>query len=174
MIVGPAILGVALGIGAQLGPARWLTRKFGLNPIHPSPTAWDWRFGNIPEQWVIITLKDGTKFAGFCSVKSFFSSNPEERDLYIEKIYSWGDEDEWIDVGNKSLYVAHDVAHGEISTLEFLPIDHKESKDDKQQECTTVSGTAGVSTDPRPQASNRRVSSESAGRISANDGVRCT
>jgi hypothetical protein len=27
------------------------------------PTAWDWRFGTMKEQWALIVLKDGTKFA---------------------------------------------------------------------------------------------------------------
>lgn len=162
VIAGPAILGMALGIGAQLGPVRWLLRKFGLNPIHPSPTAWDWRFGNMPEQWVIITLKDGTKFAGFCSEKSFFSSDPAERDIYVEKIYTWGDKDEWIDVGDKSLF----IAHGQIRTIEFLPVDRKEYEDDSQ--------TAGTSDDSGPEADHGGVSPNSAGRPSAHDRLRCT
>ena len=51
------------------------------------PTAWDWKFGDTSAQWVLVTLNDDTKFAGYLGLRSFISSDPGERDIYIERIY---------------------------------------------------------------------------------------
>ena len=78
VFVGPAVLGLVLGINIQKDLFRRLLRKCGLNPVHVIPTAWDWKFGSMTEQWVLVTLKDGTRFAGFCGSESFMSSDPTE------------------------------------------------------------------------------------------------
>ena len=44
VFLGPAILGVLLGLNARLDLIRRLLRKVKLNPVHPVPTAWDWKF----------------------------------------------------------------------------------------------------------------------------------
>ena len=41
----------------------------------------------MPPQWVLVTLKDGTRFAGYCGPQSFISSDPAEHDMYIEQTY---------------------------------------------------------------------------------------
>lgn len=52
------------------------------------PTSWDYRFSKINEaEWVRVTLKDGTKIAGYFGANSFASSVESERDLYIEEMY---------------------------------------------------------------------------------------
>ena len=47
-----------------------------LYTVHVMPTAWDWKIGDMTEQWVLVTLKDGTRFAGLCGSDSFISSDP--------------------------------------------------------------------------------------------------
>ncbi len=66
VFAGPALFGLLLGINIQKGPLRRFLRWCGLNPVHVMPTAWDWKFGGMRVQWVLVTLKDGTRFAGFC------------------------------------------------------------------------------------------------------------
>lgn len=52
------------------------------------PTSWDYKFGKINKaEWLIVTLKDGTKVPGYFGTNSFASSVDSERDLYIEEIY---------------------------------------------------------------------------------------
>ncbi len=79
VIFGPALLGLMLGIDVQRNLLRGLLQRVGLNPVHVMPTAWDWKFTGMTEQWVLVTLKDGTRFAGFCGKESFMSSDPAER-----------------------------------------------------------------------------------------------
>ena len=73
----------------------------------------------MKEQLILVTLKDDTKFPGYCGQASFMSSDPTERDLYIEKVYKWGEDDAWIDNGAHGLW----VAGSEIKTIEFFPIE---------------------------------------------------
>jgi len=56
---------------------------------HPVPTAWDYKFSNLGTRYVIIDLKDGSIIYGKYSNNSFSSSIPEERDIYIEEVYTY-------------------------------------------------------------------------------------
>lgn len=124
IFIGPVIFGAALGLSSQTGILRLLLHKIGISPIHTMPTAWDWKFGNIKENLVIVTLKDDTRFAGYCGRKSFMSSDPAERDIYVEKIYGWGEDNSWNDTGEHGLW----VASGEIRTIEFFPASEQGAK----------------------------------------------
>ena len=115
ILVGPTILGLLLGVNIQTDAFRRFLQWCRLNPVHVIPTAWEWKFRGMSEQWVLVTLKDGTRFAGFCGSGSFMSSDPEERDIYIERIYDIDDDNRWIPRGEKGLL----VAAGEVRTIEF-------------------------------------------------------
>lgn len=117
VFVGPAILGLLLGVDVQKGYFFRLIKWIGLHPVHAIPTAWDWKFSAMGMQWVLVTLKNGTRFAGLCDSASFISSDPKERDIYIGKLYDVDDNNEWTPSGGKGLL----IASGEISTIEFWP-----------------------------------------------------
>ena len=127
ILVGPAILGLLLGVNIQTDAFRRFLQWSRLNPVHVIPTAWEWKFRGMSEQWVLVTLKDGTRFAGFCGSGSFMSSDPVERDIYIERIYDIDDDDRWISRGEKGLL----VAAGEVQTIEFWPPNSKEKANDQ-------------------------------------------
>ena len=127
IFAGPAILGALLGINIQKNLLRRFLRLLGINIVHAIPTAWDWKFGNMTEQWVLVTLKDDTRFAGFCGPGSFMSSDPAERDIYIERIYDIDDEDRWLPRGENSAL----IAPGEIKTIEFWPKSQGENADEQ-------------------------------------------
>lgn len=117
VFVGPAILGLLLGINIQKDLFRRILQMFGLNPVHVIPTAWDWKFGGMTDQWVIVTLKDETRIAGFCGNDSFMSSDPAERDIYIQWVYDIDDKNIWTQRGENGVL----ITAGEISTIEFWP-----------------------------------------------------
>lgn len=118
IFLGPMIFGSLLGLISKKEIIRRILHKIKINSVHTMPTAWDWKFGNMKEQLVIVTLKDDTKFAGYCGRESFMSSEPSERDIFIQKIYDWGDNDSWIDGGEHGLW----VASGEVRSIEFFPV----------------------------------------------------
>ena len=53
----------------------------------PIPTGWDWIFGRTDPCYVLVTLTDGTEIAGYFGLRSMASSDPDRKDLYIEKVY---------------------------------------------------------------------------------------
>ncbi len=71
----------------------------------------------MSEQRVIITLKDGTYFGGYCNHNSFMSSDPSERDIYIHCIYDIDNHGKWCLRPGTSML----ISAGEVSRIEFLP-----------------------------------------------------
>lgn len=121
ILVGPAFLGLLSGIVTRNGWVRKVFHWTGLNPVHAVPTAWDYKFSGMKGgEWVLVTLKNGTRFAGFCGSNSFASSDNKERDLFIEKIFDLDENDKWIPT-EKSVF----IAAGEIGTIEFWPVNQE-------------------------------------------------
>ena len=116
VLLGPALVGILLGLSASKGWVQNLLRRIGITTVHPINSAWDWRFACGPTCWTLIVLKDGTRWAGYLGPKSFISSDPAERDIYIQQVYEIDDECNW-KARNSSVL----ITHGEIQSLEFWP-----------------------------------------------------
>lgn len=116
VFVGPVLLGTALGVGAKASIVHRIAKRLRLQTVHPMPTAWDFRFSGGQPGHLLVSLKDGTKFAGYCSDRSFTSSDPLERDILIEQVYDIEDNNDWTMRPGKSVL----IAGGEISTIEFF------------------------------------------------------
>lgn len=115
VFVGPVVLGLLLGINVQKDLVRRFLNWFGLYPVHAMPTAWDWKFSGMEEQWVRVTFRDGTCLAGFYGSQSFASSTPGERDMYIQWVYDIDDTGTWSPTNERGVL----IAAGEIRTIEF-------------------------------------------------------
>lgn len=122
IIILPVLIGFILGLEAQnqciyglLNKIRW-RKKYLFNLIHPIDTAWDWKFKKETDEWIIITLKDGTYFGGKYSEGSFVSSDPSERDLYLVNIYDIDDDGNWTPKDRTSVL----VPAGEIKKIDFI------------------------------------------------------
>ena len=124
---GPIVLGLLLGINIQKDLVRRCLNWLGLYPVHALPTAWDWKFSGMTEQWVLVTLKDGTRFAGFHGPKSFTASDPDERDMYIQWVYDIDDKGIWSSADRSVL-----IAAGEIRTIEFWPYNPQETINEQE------------------------------------------
>jgi hypothetical protein len=128
LFVVPVALGALLGLSAQRGWGKRLLHKLKMNVIHQVPCAWDWKFADCTNgAWLLIVLKDGTKYGGLFGTQSFASSDGKERDLYIERVYDIGDDNVWRPLGQGALIVA-----SEIRTVEFWPIQSEESSNERQ------------------------------------------
>jgi hypothetical protein len=128
IFVGPVFFGLLLGLNTQREWFRRILRRLKMNPVHAMPTAWDWRFGAMREEWVMVTLKDGTKFSGYCGANSFMSSDPNERDIYIQQVFDRNKKDQWIPRSSSVL-----IAGGTIQTVEFWPIKSNGEKNDGKE-----------------------------------------
>jgi hypothetical protein len=117
LFLGPAAVGFFLGYGARRGWFRAVLARFGVSLSHPVDCAWDWRFGDCQECWVLVVLKNGTTWAGYIGGGSFMSTDSTERDIYIEQVYSIGRRNIWTRKGSGVW-----IAHGEIQSIEFWPL----------------------------------------------------
>jgi hypothetical protein len=93
-------------------------RRFGLRPVHPIPTAWDWQFGRIDDaRFVLVTLQDDSIIRGFFGANSFASSDAGERDIYVEQLYDTSHDEGWImaEAGKGAL-----IPGGHIKSVEFF------------------------------------------------------
>jgi Family of unknown function (DUF6338) len=162
VFAGPALFGLVLGLNAQKEITRRLLKRVGLNSVHVMPSAWEWKFGGMKESWVLAVLKDETKFAGYCGTRSFMSSDPKERDLYIEQVFDRDEQNNWHPRESAVLITA-----GEIRTIEFWPIIRQETKHEQQQFDSHTAGSAAERLGPEgiPAAALGRVcAGEAAGR----------
>lgn len=120
-LFGPAIFGIILGAAAQ---KRWMHVIAGwcrLSLVDIIPTAWDYRFSNIPRGgiFVLVMLSDDRQVAGFFGSKSFASSESEERDLYIEEEVTLNEDGSW---AYRDERVGILVSAKEIKHVEFYDI----------------------------------------------------
>jgi len=113
-IVVPAAIGLLIGLNARLGWSRRLFARFRVALNHPVNTAWDWRFSGKEECWVMAVLKDGTKWLGHLGPDSFISTDPSERDIYIQTVYSMEEDNSWKFKGS-SVW----LPQSELQSLEF-------------------------------------------------------
>jgi len=138
LVIIPAVMGLIAGVCAKREFVGRIYRWMGLNPIHPTPRAWEYVFYDSPAAWILVTLKNDTKFAGWWGGDSFASSDPKERDLYISQVFEIDGDNPWKPT-KKSLF----VAAGEIRTIEFLP-SLEEISNDKGSEATNGKQCNGV------------------------------
>ena len=85
----PFAIGLASAYWMQSGLTYWLSGKARLSLTHHISSAWDYGFGrkmNV-SRYVLVTLKDGSTVCGEMDHNSMASSNSQERDLFIGKMF---------------------------------------------------------------------------------------
>lgn len=115
-IVGASLLAIGIAIFKQSSVAGKLLQKMHIKTIHSTPTAWDYFFSQQRPVFVIITLLDGTILRGWYSSRSFSSSDPDSRDLFVEVGYKIKEDGKWeLDEDSEGFYVTKD----QIKYIEF-------------------------------------------------------
>ena len=116
-VISSILLALLIGFCKQKEWIEKIFARFHFRKIHPSPTAWDYVFSRQEDSWVIVTLKNGSIIYGLYSFSSFASSDTDERDLYIEKVFTIGDNSQWIpNEQSKGILISKDS----ILTIELL------------------------------------------------------
>lgn len=116
-IIAASILATIIGLIQQKQLIRKALSCLNIHISHSIPNSWDYCFSKNESTWLIVTLVDDNVIYGWFSTKSFSSSDTEERDLYIEKIYSIDDNNTWIE--NESIDGIY-IPKEQIKTIEFL------------------------------------------------------
>ena len=90
----PALVGFITGILPQ---APWFQKLFRGKLLHPTPTAWDFIFGDRAQSYLIMFhLKSGAKIGGLYSTKSYVSSFPTSHEIYIEEVWQLDEQGGWV------------------------------------------------------------------------------
>lgn len=99
VLILPACIGTLLGYNLTAGWKNALLRRLSLPVIHPVQKGYDFAFGNNREPgFVIVTYFDGTTVAGYFGEHSLAASDDARSDLYLERLYSLGEESlEWVE-----------------------------------------------------------------------------
>jgi hypothetical protein len=80
----PAAIGFAFGVLGQNDAFRRILRYFKINPVHATPSAWDYAFARLRgDHFVMVALSDGSTVGGIYGSRSFASSDPTGRDLFL-------------------------------------------------------------------------------------------
>ena len=117
-IIGAVLLGVIIGLFKSKQWIRKIIRKINKSVKNPIPTAWDYVFFNQNEPiFVIVTLNDDSKIYGYYGYNSYSSSDIEERDLYLERIYTLGDNNKWQRENDDAGIL---IKQANIKTIEFI------------------------------------------------------
>lgn len=114
----PAFWGWIIGINLSKGWKNAIFRKLSMPVIHPIRRAHDYAFGLDRDAcFVIVTYFDGTVVNGFFGENSLAASDSNRSDLYLERLYTVGDDDQWVEQtpGRSALIVLEDVR-----SVEFL------------------------------------------------------
>lgn len=124
IFISPILLGLFIGYLSDRNIVSKLLTKLGLKIIQPIPSAWDYFFSKILQPiWVLVTLQDGSEIAGIFGIRSFSSSDNQERDLYLEKVYSICTDGSWCEVVDSKGVL---ISSRHIKSLEFWQDGKKE------------------------------------------------
>lgn len=122
-------LGTSFFTGFIIGFIKYYNFPFNILNIrklnNPIPTAWDYYFNKKEGCFVIIALKSGKKIYGLYAQNSFASSENSERDIYIERIYNYNNDEPWKEVPrSQGIYINRE----DIETIEFYSLGGNENE----------------------------------------------
>jgi len=143
-IVGTVFTSIIIGFLKHRRILHELAKKLKFNVIDPTPTAWDYWFHKADLSFVVVTLKDGKQIHGFYGVNSFASSDQQERDLFLEKVYAELADGSMITTyENNGIYISKDM----IKQIEFIKPGGNQECQTKTEEIETPSDTMGTHQD---------------------------
>jgi len=122
IFLSPITIALIIIVFNQYELFRRICNYFNISFTDTDPSAWDFKFKRIENEWVIVTLKDEKIIAGFLGNNSFISSNARERDLYIDEVYEIRKKGKWRRRrGTDGIWLSSE----EIKSIEFLHYDRK-------------------------------------------------
>lgn len=119
-VAGAIICSTVIGLIKQHRLIYRIAQNLKITVIDPTPTAWDFRLFTPSGSFVLVTLTDGKEVQGWFGGNSFASSDPQERDIFIEKVFlKSNDSETWVDnPENDGIYISKDM----IKYIEFKKI----------------------------------------------------
>ncbi len=126
VLVLPAILGAVFGWNLRGGWNAAILRRLSMPVVHPTRRAYDFAFAERDPCFVIVSFQDGTVVHGYFGEHSLAASDPQRSDIFLERIYSVGDDTIW--TGSEPARSVL-LSLTNLRSIEFLPIP-EESRDE--------------------------------------------
>jgi len=119
LFLSPFFVGTIISWLDQQEIAREIFSRIGINTMTGPPTAWDSQFQRLygNPAYMIVTMTNGNKFFGYYGDASCASSDPSERDLYLQKQYSIQADGTWVAFDRESALL---LKGSEISVIEII------------------------------------------------------
>ncbi len=99
ILVLPVTIGLLLGWSLTFSMRNAFLRRLALPVTHPVERAHDFAFQDRPACFVILTYHDGIVIRGYFGEKSLAASDQTRSDIYLERLYDVGEQDQWIEPG---------------------------------------------------------------------------
>ena len=98
-VVAASVL-LVLPAGAAYGAWRWMSsptrqtwlKRLGIGRAHRFPSSWDWAFDTGQDFLLVVTLRDGTRIAGYYGTRSHSGYGTKLRDLFLEERWDISDD----------------------------------------------------------------------------------
>ncbi|MCF6303850.1 MAG: DUF6338 family protein [Rhodobacteraceae bacterium] len=114
----PLLWGLLIGANLSKGWKHAVFRRLSMPIVSPIQRAHDFAFGfNREPCLVIVTYEDETIVRGHFGTESLAASDPERSDLYLERLYTVDNTDQWIETmpGRSAL-----LSLNNVRSIEFL------------------------------------------------------
>jgi hypothetical protein len=100
--------------------------------VHPTPTSWDYFFGQRKPCWALFRLNSGKAIAGFFGPQSFASSFPHRRDAYLQEVWLTDSEGRFLQAvpGSAGALISMDDCEL-VEFFEAFPLGGNESGNDE-------------------------------------------
>ena len=121
--ISPLVLGLIIALLDQKQIIRRVFDGVGLHALHSTPSAWDYKFGQLNAtdgRWLLVELKDNRKVGGWYGSNSFASSDPTERELYLEETWILPPDSENADWVKRDKTDGILIRHDDIRTVSFI------------------------------------------------------
>ena len=115
LILTGIITGVCIAVIKKKNIMGRILGLLKIDTTNSIPTSWDYVFSKYEPYWLEIGVSDGTVIRGLFYDNSFASSEPGEKDIYLEELYE-KKEDSWEKVRQtKGVW----INHNEIRYIKF-------------------------------------------------------
>jgi hypothetical protein len=108
-ILGGLILSFVIGVIIQKRLIGKIAKIFHMTSVDPIDSSWDWLFSRSENIQMVITFKDNSVICGWYGKNSFTSSDPNERDMFVEYTYKIDENGNYQDdPESKGIYISKD------------------------------------------------------------------
>lgn len=97
LVMGSSLItGCCIALLKKYNLSRKIMDSVNVNMKHTVPTAWEYKFSELEEgRYLTVCLDDGSKIQGAYFNKSLASTDLDNMDIYLQRVYRMNDNGQW-------------------------------------------------------------------------------